>query len=316
MAVVNASRGERVRRTLLVWCKGLAMGAADMVPGVSGGTIAFITGIYEELVESLRRITPAALGLWWRRGFGAFWREINGGFLLTLFTGVLCSVFSLAHVIQLAFAHQPVLVWSFFFGLILASIVYIARSLPLLNPGVCVSLVLGTAVALGIGELQPAQLPGHWWVMFGAGALAVCAMILPGLSGSFILLLLGVYPLFLQALTGLDWLLLASFAVGCVLGLLSFSHLLSWLLRRYRQPTLGLLTGFLVGSLSLVWPWRYPVMGVGEADAEPVVAQNRLPADYAELVGASAQVGPALASMVLGLVLVLGLDAWARRRAG
>ncbi len=288
-----------LRRYFLIWLRGVAMGAADIVPGVSGGTIAFVSGIYEELVESLRRLTPKALGVWRRQGLRAFWRHINGGFLVALLTGILVSLFTLAHLVNYALAHHAVLVWSFFFGLILASIVHIARQLALRQWPVFLALLLGALAAAGIAQLPPANLPDAWWVMLGAGGLAICAMILPGVSGSFILLLIGVYPLFLQALALRQWDLLAAFATGCAVGLLAFSHLLSWLLRRFRQATLGLLTGFLIGSLWLVWPWRYLAGGL------PV---NLSPAEYARVTGADAQLLPALLMALLGLALVLALE--------
>lgn len=294
------------------------MGAADVVPGVSGGTIAFISGIYDELLDSLRRLTPAALLLWYREGFFRFWRHINGAFLLTLFGGVLFSIFSLANLVNYALNHHPILVWGFFFGLIVASIIYIGRQLPLRSPGVWVALVLGTLIALGISLGKPVQLPSEWWIMFFAGSIAICAMILPGVSGSFLLLLMGVYPVFLQAISDLNWVILMSFFAGCVTGLLLFSHLLSWLLHHYRPQTLAVLTGFLIGSLNIVWPWKHTLTSFIDRHGNPVplVQENLLPHSYAAITGNDPQTLWVLVLMAVGVVLVLGLEYWSNRSPG
>lgn len=293
------------------------MGAADLVPGVSGGTIAFISNIYEELVDSLRRLTPQALILWYRDGWRAFWSHINGNFLLVLFTGVLFSVFTLARLVAYALEHHQVLVWGFFFGLILASIVYIGRQLSLRSLPVWLMLAVGTLVALAISLGKPAQLPGDWWMLALAGSIAVCAMILPGVSGSFLLLLMGVYPVFLRAVAELDWLLLASFLFGAVFGLLLFSHFLSWLLRHHRELTLATLTGFLIGSLNIVWPWKQTLETLINRHGEqvPLVQENLLPGQYGLQTGTDPQTVLVLLLMLFGLVLVLGLE-WLGARTG
>lgn len=291
----------------------MAMGAADVVPGVSGGTIAFISGIYDELLDSLKRLTPAALLVWYQQGWSAFWEHINGTFLLTLFGGVLLSVFSLANVVTYALEYHAILVWGFFFGLILAAIIYIGRQLPLGHPGVWAALAVGTLVALAISLGKPAQLPGDWWMIMAAGSIAICAMILPGVSGSFILLLMGVYPVILRAVTELNLVLLASFLVGAIVGLLLFSHFLSWLLHRFRVITLAVLTGFLVGSLNVVWPWKHTLKTFTDrhGDQVPLVQENVLPAQYSELVGAAPQTWLVVLLALFGLVLVLGLERFA-----
>lgn len=240
---------DSVQAYLLVVLKGLAMGAADVVPGVSGGTIAFITGIYEELLGSLRSITPKTLALIGQQGVGAFWRATNANFLLALLSGIAISLFSLARIISFCLENYPVLVWSFFFGLIVASIIFIVRQLTTWTWREWLALAIGTLIALGISVAKPAQLPAEWWMVFLAGSIAICAMILPGVSGSFILVLMGMYPVFLNALKTLDVLLLGCFFAGCACGLLTFSHLLYWLLQRFHNVTLAMLTGFLIGSL-------------------------------------------------------------------
>lgn len=299
-----------MRQYLLLFFKGMAMGAADVVPGVSGGTVAFITGIYTELIDSLRRLTPAALGVWYRLGFIAFWRHVNGTFLLVLFSGVLLSLASLANLVTFCLAQYPLLVWGFFFGLVLASSVYIGRQLPLRQLNVWLMLVLGALLALGVSVMKPVQLPNEWWMASIAGAIAICAMILPGISGSFLLLLMGMYTYILSAVTTLNVVVLAAFLAGCVLGLLLFSHFLSWLLHRYQAPTLAILTGFLLGSLNIVWPWKHTLELVIDRHGKviPLAQENLLPADYALVVGHDPQTMLVVSLALIGLIMVFGLE--------
>lgn len=286
------------------------MGAADLVPGVSGGTIAFISGIYEELLGSLKCLTPAALVVWHRQGFSAFWQYINGAFLITLFGGVLTSVFVLARLVERALSEYPELLWGFFFGLILVSIIYIAKQLPLIRPGIWLAMTLGCLVALGISMAKPVALPGLWWLMFLAGSFAICAMILPGISGSFLLLLMGMYPVVLEALAEFNWWLLMWFALGCVSGLTAFSHILSWLLRSYRGQTLAVLTGFLLGSLNIVWPWKHTLESLAGRHGEeiPLVQENVLPGAYYLATGHDPQTLGVILLALLGACLLLGLE--------
>lgn len=286
------------------------MGAADVVPGVSGGTIAFISGIYEELIESLRSINFHALQLLFRQGPAAAWQAINGNFLLAIFSGIVISLLLFSRLVSYCLVHYPVHVWSFFFGLIVASIIYIARQLQAWGWREWLALVLGTALALVISVAKPAQLPGDWWMLFLAGALAICAMILPGVSGSFILLLMGMYSVFINALKNFDLVLLLSFAGGCACGLIVFSHLLAWLLKHFHSPTLALLTGFLLGSLNVIWPWKQTLASTLDRHGKeiPLVQENLLPSTYQQLTGAEAHVGWAIALAILGILLVLGLE--------
>ncbi|HEY7772853.1 MAG TPA: DUF368 domain-containing protein [Marinagarivorans sp.] len=291
----------------LIAVKGMAMGAADVVPGVSGGTIAFITGIYDELLGALKNCTPAALLLWKEQGFKAFWQHINGGFLLALFTGILLSLKTFAAVIESALQTHPILVWAFFFGLIIASVVLLARHIPRWRWRDALAMLIGMAIVIAISLASPAQLPGYWWVMFLGGFIAICAMILPGISGSFLLLLAGLYPVFLGAINNLEWLLLLSFGAGAVCGLLSFSRVLSWLLATYHQLTVATLIGFLVGSLNVTWPWKEPVVTMLDRHGETIVVQssNVLPARYAEVMAQSPETSMAILCVVVGVLLVL-----------
>ncbi len=298
------------KSTLLLYLKGAAMGAADVVPGVSGGTIAFISGIYEELLQSIRSINLAALGVLRRDGIKAFWQHINGTFLLVLFAGILTSVFSLAHLVSYALEAHPILVWSFFFGLIIASVIYISRHFEALRWQEAIALVLGTTIAVGIGFSPPLQLSGASLVVFLSGALAICAMILPGISGSFILVLIGMYSVIIQAVTEQDWMLLAIFALGCGCGLMLFARFLSWCLAHFHSVTMALLTGFLLGSLTIVWPWKEAMEIAIDHHGNETVLSHRLlmPGEFGELTGTDPQTLLAVCLMIFGVVLVLGLE--------
>lgn len=294
----------------LLFLKGIAMGAADVVPGVSGGTIAFITGIYERLLNALKTLHPLTLKVLFQDGILAFWQAIDGRFLLTLFSGVLISILSLAKVIDYALEHLPIVIWSFFFGLVLASTLYLVRQVPAWRWQEFMAIVLGTLIAVTISVLRPAQLPDTWWMMMIAGFIAICAMILPGISGSFLLLLMGMYSVFIQALNNFNIVLLASFGVGCVLGLTIFSHILSFLLQRYLAFMLALLTGFLLGSLNVLWPWKQVVETIINRHGEviPVVQFNISPFQYELITGSSAQLLTAILTAVGGFCIVFLLD--------
>ncbi|PCJ37445.1 MAG: DUF368 domain-containing protein [Cellvibrionales bacterium] len=300
-----------LRAYFALFLKGMAMGAADVVPGVSGGTIAFISGIYEELLGSIRACTPLALVSLFRDGPRIFWRRINGTFLSVLFSGILFSVATLARLIAYLLDHQPLLLWSFFFGLIVASILFIWRQLRRKGIWEYVFLLLGLCAALVSAFSPSVQLEPTMPIVFGAGMLAICAMILPGISGSFILLLLGMYSVILGAVSAANFSLLAIFALGCAAGLMLFSHLLSWLLSRFHGPTLSVLTGFLMGSLVMVWPWRESVMAVDEDHA--VGLHLLSPAQYAQVLG-EAQLPATLGLMLVGFILVLLLEYAGGRR--
>lgn len=299
-----------IKEYLVVLLKGMCMGAADVVPGVSGGTIAFISGIYDEWLDSLKRCNPATLLMLKSEGIVATWRYINGNFLVALFAGILISLKSLASVVLFALDAYPVLVWAFFTGLIIASIYSLSRHQPHWKLQHWIGLVLGTAFVYGISVLAPAQLPGHWWVLFLGGFVAICAMILPGISGSFILLLVGLYPVFLNAIHNLDLIALASFGAGCISGLILFSRFVSWLLTRYHAVTLATLIGFLVGSLNVTWPWKQALLTTVDSHGKTVVLQqsNLNPLDYTAITGAEPMILLACVSALVGAALVLGTE--------
>ncbi len=242
---------------LVITLKGMAMGAADVVPGVSGGTIAFISGIYEELLTSISAIKFSSIKLLKEKGLKAFWETINGNFLLALAIGIFISILSLAKLISWLLENEPILVWSFFFGLVLASILFIGKQITKWNVLSVVLFVVGALVAYYITTLQPLVSENSSPLfLFIAGALAICAMILPGISGSFILVLLGAYKPVLDAIHDRDFKLLALLASGAIIGLLSFSKILKWLFNHYKNLTLAVLTGFILGSLNKIWPWK------------------------------------------------------------
>ena len=241
---------------IIISLKGVAMGAADVVPGVSGGTIAFISGIYEELITSINSINFSKFKVLRKEGFKSFWKAINGNFLLALFSGIFISVFSLAKMISWLLVNQPILLWSFFFGLVFASIFFIARVIEKWNLGTISAFVLGAVIAYYITTLPPSENTGSLPFLFLSGALAVCAMILPGISGAFILVLLGSYKTILDAVHEQELYTVATVAMGAVFGLLSFARLLKWMFENYKNSTLALLTGFILGSLNKIWPWK------------------------------------------------------------
>lgn len=246
-----------IKGYVLLFFKGVAMGAADVVPGVSGGTIAFISGIYEELLGSISSVKFDTLRILKKQGIVAAWNSINGNFLATLLFGIAVSVVSLAKGISYLLDTQPILLWSFFFGLVLASVLYIGKQITKWNVKTVIVLVLGAVLAYYITILEPlVSDDASLLFYFISGALAICAMILPGISGSFILVLLGSYKMILDAIHSRDLQLIATVGAGVVVGLLSFSKILKWLFSKYKNLTLAGLTGFIIGSLNKIWPWK------------------------------------------------------------
>jgi len=246
----------RLKDYLIISLKGIAMGAADVVPGVSGGTIAFISGIYEELIGSINKVNLNTLKILRKEGFSAMWKSVNGNFLLSLLLGIAISVISLAKLIRHLLETQPVLIWAFFFGLVLASIIHVGKQITKWNLVSIVLMIVGAIVAYYITTLVPQTAEISSGYVFLSGALAICAMILPGISGSYILLLLGMYKPVLDAIHDKDFKIIGLLGAGAIVGLLSFSRLLKWLFDHYQNLTLATLTGFIIGSLNKIWPWK------------------------------------------------------------
>lgn len=298
------------------------MGAADVIPGVSGGTIAFITGIYDDLIGSLNSINKTALQLFFSGRFKDFWKHINGNFLLSLFCGILISVLSLAGLMHYLLENHPIQTWAFFFGLIVASSIFILRGIDGWNLKTILFLVFGVILGIVVCTLSPTTTPDALWFIFLSGAIAICAMILPGISGSFILLILGKYQYIMSTISGLtsgeaigeNLLVLCVFAVGAVCGILAFSRFLHWLLGKYNKETLIVLAGFIIGSLVKVWPWsnmeaiipsQFPHLAeMMEATSSPLPAE--VIAEYTPMV--DMQIGSAIAFALIGFFLVTGIE--------
>lgn len=270
--------------------KGMAMGIAEVIPGVSGGTIAFITGIYEKLLNTIKAFHPSLVGTFKKEGVGGVWETINGTFLVTLLigmaTGVVVGVFGVTHLLET----YPEMLWAFFFGLIISSAIFIGKQVDGWGIKEILALIFGTAVAYYITVASPAQGNEALWFVFLSGVIAISALILPGISGSFILLLMGMYsfiiPTVKTALTTFDsksLMIVGTFAIGCLVGLMTFSRVLSWTFKNYKNITLALLTGFMLGSLNKLWPWRNVLSTrINSKGIEvPFMEESVLPSNYA-----------------------------------
>lgn len=282
------------------------MGAADVVPGVSGGTIAFITGIYEELIKSIKSISSEALPTLFKEGIKPAWKAANGNFLAVLLLGIAVSILSLAKGITHLLETQPILLWAFFFGLIIASAWIIGRSVDKWNVASVLAGLAGVAIAYYITVATPAQTSEANWFIFLSGALAICAMILPGISGSFILLLLGKYKYILESLSSFKIDVILIFMAGCLVGLLSFARLLSWMFDKYKNLTIAVLTGFMVGSLNKVWPWKETTSTATDRHGEiiPLTQESILPSAFE----GEPQVMWAILSAIAGFVIIWVLE--------
>ncbi len=300
-----------------VYVKGMAMGAADIVPGVSGGTVAFITGIYEKLIDSIGAIGPGTIRVLFQQGPVAAWHSFNGNFLLTLMVGILTSVFTLSKILSHLLKTQPELLWSFFFGLILISAIHIGRQIPRWHMSTVSALVIGALVAFFITTVSPQQLDLNPLTLFIAGSIAICAMVLPGISGSFMLLLMGMYAHVIGAVKSLELVNLGIFAAGCLVGLLLFTRLLSWLLHHFHNLTMAVLTGFMIGSLNKVWPWKQTLSTRINSHGEvvPVEQANVSPQHYLDLTGQDPQLLFSIGLMLVAVILVLCLERVGKTKA-
>ena len=331
-----------LKKLILLYLKGLAMGSADVVPGVSGGTIAFITGIYEPLLNAIRSLGEEALNLlrrlWKKREKGrqpiktqnsklqtppkgSLWEKLKTQnsklktrtdftFLAVLMAGIATSVLTSARLITHLLSTYPIQVWSFFFGLIVVSSLIMLRQIKKWNLGVFLSILSGMAAAYLITVATPSETPEASWFLFVAGAVAVCAMILPGISGSFILLLFGKYEYVLTAIKDFKIADLAIFGLGCLVGLLSFARVISWLFKKFHNTTVGLLSGFMMGSLNKVWPWKEIVQTYTNRHNEvvPLAEQNVLPAEYLKKTGQEPFFLQAMLFAAGGFMIVLIID--------
>ena len=318
----------RIKDYCMIALKGACMGAADVIPGVSGGTIAFIMGIYDEFVGSIARIDSAAVRLLLRGHLREFWKHINGGFLLSLIAGIGASIVCLAGLMQMLLRDFPIQTWAFFFGLIVASSIFILRGISGWHIREGLFLAAGIVLGVVVCTLSPTQTPEALWFVFLSGAIAICAMILPGISGSFILLILGKYQFIMSSISscignigaiwgaaGADAVLfwksaavMAVFMAGAVVGIISFSKFLHWLLAKWHKETLIVLAGFIIGSLVKVWPWsnmeaivcsQFPDMAAGELNES--IIQEMLPS-------IDMHIGGAVLFAIIGFCLVSGIE--------
>ena len=297
---------ESFRERMGWFLKGMGMGAADVVPGVSGGTIAFITGIYERLIDSLKSFDAQAFRYLFSADFRRFWKHINGRFLLTLFSGIVFSVLTLVRLIHYLLDNHAVPLWSFFFGLIVTSAFVVGLKVRNKNLTGLIFLIAGAFIAWWVGISTPAETPESLWFIFLSGALAICAMILPGISGSFILLLLKKYAYVTGAIKDLELLVIGVFMAGCAVGLLSFARLLGYLFKKYHDATVSLMTGFMIGSLQVVWPWKKVIETRVDSHGEVV------PFRYESVAPGSfegdPQLGLSIFLCISAVALIIGLE--------
>jgi len=255
-----------MKEYIALFLKGIGIGAANVIPGVSGGTIALITGIFEKLIHSIKSFDIKATKLLFAGKFREFSKHVNLNFLITVFLGVIFSILTLARILSYLFEHYPVYVWAYFFGLILASVYFVGKTIDKVNIPVAVTFIVGTGIAIFISILNPATENRAIYYLFICGIVAVCSMILPGLSGSFVLILMGNYKLvFIYAVNNFDLKILVPVVMGAGFGLLAFSHLLSWIFQKFKNEAIALLTGFILGSLGILWPWKKEVFLTDEA---------------------------------------------------
>lgn len=307
-----------MKEYLSLFLKGIGIGAANVIPGVSGGTIALISGIFEKLIDSLKSFDIKAVKLFFSGRFKEFAKYVNLDFLIAVFAGVFVSILTLAKLLEFLFQDYPVYVWSFFFGLIIASVYFVGKTIKKVNASVVISFIVGTSIALVISFMSPAAENDGIYYLFICGIVAVCSMIIPGLSGSFVLILMGNYKLiFIEAVNNFDFRILLPVGLGAIFGLIAFSHLLSWIFKKFRDPTLALLTGFILGSLGMLWPWKkeiYQVNATGEfltkSDGSFVIQgyERYLPDSF------SGEVIMAIFLMILGVLTISFLEWIANKR--
>ena len=304
-----------MREHIANFLKGFAMGVANVIPGVSGGTIALLTGIFERLINALKSFDVEAVRLLLKFKFREFAQHVDFGFLLSVFLGVGVSIISVAKLLEFLFQSYPVYVWSFFFGLILVSVWFVGKSIGKIDVAAAVSFVVGAAVAFGLSVMNPATENTAFWYLIICGAVAICSMILPGLSGSFVLILMGNYQLIMiYAVSHFDMKIIVPVAIGVVVGLLAFSHFLSWLLSRYARQTMAVLTGFIFGSLGTIWPWKNPVYLMQDGaevlkNGKPIIQSYQMyfPQEF------SAEVAIAIVLMAAGMAALWALERSAKK---
>ncbi len=302
--------GSALKKHIILFLKGMAMGAADVVPGVSGGTIAFISGIYKELIDSISNINFGLIVTLKKEGFKAFWKKANANFLASILAGIFISALSVMHLMHYLLENHPIQIWSFFFGLVAASIIFVGKQIKKWSPLAVMLFIISAIGAFLITKMNIIDSSESLLYLFLCGAIAICAMILPGISGSFILVLLGAYSAISTAVHNMEIKKLLVFFIGCIVGVLSFSRLLKWLFSKYENTTLVILTGFILGSLNKIWPWKETLQSVTINEKVHIVKEaSVLPQNYSE----EPFVIVAIIFMIIGFVLILSLEKIAKR---
>ncbi len=299
-----------VKDYVVIGLKGMAMGIAELVPGVSGGTIAFVTGIYEEFITAINNVSLETFKVLKTEGLKAFWMKLNGNFLVALVSGMLISILSLSKLIAWLLDAHPIPTWAFFFGLVLASVVFVAKSITKWGGLALFLFVAGTASAFYITGLPPSTSTGSLPFIFLSGAIAICAMVLPGISGSFILVLLGSYKIVLEALNDKNLGVVLTFALGAIFGILSFARVLKWMFVNYKNATLAVLTGFILGSLNKIWPWKNITEIIQIGKKEIIIDENISPFAFQ----GDSQLSFAIVAAIIGFSLIFILEKTASKK--
>lgn len=305
-----------MKEYISIFLKGMAMGVAEIIPGVSGGTIAFITGIYERLLNAIKSFDLSLIKTLQKEGIAGVWKAVDGNFLLALLGGMMTSIVLFVKLVTWLIDNQTLLLWAFFFGLIVASAIFVGRQIERWNVASIAALVIGTGVAYFVTVASPASGSENLLMIFFSGVIAISAMLLPGLSGSFILLLMGMYAIVWGGIKDLNLQIVAAFGAGCLVGVLTFARVLSWAFKTYRNTTLAVLTGFMIGSLNRVWPWQQVVSYRTNSHGEQVPAMTKsiLPTELSQIstdnlpFGTEPQILAVIGLMVVGFVVVFALE--------
>jgi len=292
---------------LIYILKGIGIGVANIIPGVSGGTIALITGIFERLINAIKSFGLGALQLLLKGRFKEFAEKTDLYFLISLFGGVVVAIVSLARLFDFLFDNYPVYIWSYFFGLVLASVYFVGKTIEKWTPGVIIFFVLGTVIAIALSLVNPSAENSNFFYLIICGIVAVCSMILPGLSGSFVLILMGNYQLVaIEAINNRDFEILLPVMIGAVGGLIAFSHILSWVFKNYKDQTIAILTGFILGSLNVLWPWKNPVYLLDELGSPIEKHGEMVVAKYSSVIPdtINLEVGIAILLAIIGIATI------------
>ncbi len=296
---------------IIVALKGVAMGIANVIPGVSGGTIALITGIFERLINSIKSFNIKAIKLLFAGKIKEFWAHSDMNFLISLFAGIIIAVISIAKLFGYLFENYPIYIWAFFFGLVIASVYFVGKTINKWSIIVVITFIIGTAIAIIISILNPAKENNDFIYLLICGVAAICSMILPGLSGSFILILMGNYRLvMIDAINDRDWGILLPVVIGAGIGILAFSHFLSWIFKKFRDQTLATLTGFILGSLSVLWPWKSEIYLMDEAGNQILKRGEPVIVGYDKFIPESfnAEVFLVIALVIVGIVSIWAIE--------